>query len=276
MFFQLPKELTSDKEKKLKLVDFKKFSNYKEWLLLDSTDEAKNQIDVVDTAYKSIISIKGKAYFSTPITSGKVLYDACKKRNINNIEDLNKFKNDKENFFNEVIKVNIENSREAINIISENFAGCVIAPSVFEAKKLRWSQNEYMNMWLGVIERDVTDIYVNKDFAFSDGATMEMTYSALKKAGLTNSYGINIKYINNENITLSHLMEEILNASIYISQFVTPKVHIDSLYKLRNLLYFKDSNEIISIFGDNLALIEDVVKKVDNYLLKNKEFIDIL
>ena len=64
-------------------------------LLEESTELAKHQVSVVDTAYKSVLCSKNKGYFSTPITTGRHLYDVCKELKIKDLESLNTFRSNK-------------------------------------------------------------------------------------------------------------------------------------------------------------------------------------
>lgn len=229
--------------RKSQLRDFKlAISNHRRELLNKSTDLAKNQVSVVDTAYQSILTKNNKkAYFSTPITSGIQLYEVCKSRGIKDLDSLNNFRNnEKEAFYNEVIKVNIENSLDSARKVANDYNGCVIAPAIFEAKKLRWSQEEYMNMWLTIIDRDVTDIYAKKGYAYSDGAVMELTHAALMTLNLCDRNNINILLDDGSPITIYNLIENIINAANEISIFTPPKTHAEALLKLYNALRFSE------------------------------------
>lgn len=131
--------------------------------------EALTGIETVLKAYKSVLS--PLAYISMPITSGRRLYDAMEKYGVCSPEDLSKKYPDV--FVNEIIKPNIEAGLAFAKETAARTELPVVAPAVFEAKKQRWGQDEYMHMWLNMIEDKVEEIYMMEGWEYSNGGTEE-------------------------------------------------------------------------------------------------------
>jgi len=260
--------------------------------LLAIDDEHRTQIAVVDSAYKSVLTAGKKAYYSTPITSGKLLYDVCKKKGITTPQDLAEFKARKAEFYEEVIMPNIEGSIGSAKAVAKNYDGAVIAPALFEASKMRWSQEAYMALWLEIIDRDVTDVYVSDGAAFSNGAVMEMTHAMLMQLDL--SYRDNIRIWSGENARVGYpeLVFSIIDAAEYVKQFSPPVEHAKALQKLRvaaNLLGLdyieeKTGDHRLSAIGrsyhaatkfvkNNIELIADIPPA---FLLQGDEVSDLI
>lgn len=130
-----------------------------------------DSVNIVLSAYKSHRNPEGFAYFSMPVTSGKILYDVLEKYEVSNLEEL--LAKDKNILYNEVIVPNIRNNTAAADIISKKTKKTVIAPGIFEAKKLRWPQEAYMFMWYRVLEEIVDQTIMSKNWQYSNGGVQE-------------------------------------------------------------------------------------------------------
>ena len=130
-------------------------------------EERKNLIDLVLGAYLSIRH--PIAYVSMPITSGKILYDVLEKKGVRNIEEL--IKQDPNSLYNDIIKPNVEMGIMAADNLDTKLPP--IAPSVFEAKKFRWSQEDYMSLWLKVIEERAEEMHMTDGWEYSNGGVQE-------------------------------------------------------------------------------------------------------
>lgn len=148
------------------------------------SDDCKIQIQCALCAFNALKT--GQiAYVSTPITSGKRLYDymySCGYKTRLNAEA------DRDAFFQHVIIPNIENSNRMVAAVSLQFDGAVIAPSAFESgfhceKKLPWGQDEFMSMWLSLIEQKVTRMIMLDGWPYSNGSCEEYLLSAAMQMG---------------------------------------------------------------------------------------------
>lgn len=243
--------------------------------LLENDDNARIQVAVVDSAYRSIMTKNmRKAYYSTPITSGKLLYDVCSQKGIVDSQGLNSFKQNKSDFFKEVITPNINGSLDAARDIASTYDGAVIAPALFEANEMRWSQAAYMALWLEIIDRDVTDLFLSPGAEYSNGAVMEMTQAMLMQLDL--SYRDNIKIYDSkkENVGYGQMIMNIIDAANYIMNFSEPTEHFKALQKLR-IAYLLNGVEIIQekTNASSRTFIVYAFEKATKYLKENIQYL---
>lgn len=132
-------------------------------------EEQTANIDVVLSAWRSIRH--PVAYVSMPITSGKLFYEVLESYNVNSAEELAKI--DKDILYQEIIVPNIQAGVSLADSIQQRTSLPVVAPSVFEAKKQRWGQDEYMFMWFRLIEERVREMHMMDGWEYSNGGTQE-------------------------------------------------------------------------------------------------------
>jgi hypothetical protein len=150
--------------------------------LANSTDVVKNTIDIVWSAYRSILSKEeGLAYVSTAITSGRLMYEQLDKHGFADADEL-KAKAPTV-LFDSIIKPNIEAGTAVARLMARKIDHPVVAPAVFEARKQRWSQDEYMAMWLKMIEENVARIYMAPGWEYSNGGAEEFLHAAQMSLG---------------------------------------------------------------------------------------------
>ncbi len=126
-------------------------------------------INIVLSAYGSVLA--PIAYTSLPITSGRRFYEVLEKYGVNSIEGLAEKNPDA--LYIEIIKPNIAEGTEFAKTVTARTKLTVIAPCIFEAKKQRWSQDEYMYMWLNLIENRVEEMHMMHGWEYSNGGTEE-------------------------------------------------------------------------------------------------------
>lgn len=114
-------------------------------------------IDIVRSAFRSVVSTKRLAYLSAPITSGKRAMAAL---------DAGISKR-------EVVRENIAIGNDLARKIASSHNETIIAPTIFDGTPQDWSQSDYMAMWLGMIEENIGDIYMSPDWAYSNGCAEE-------------------------------------------------------------------------------------------------------
>ncbi len=143
------------------------FMRWEERAYAGLLDERRGNIDVVISAYESLNT--GKAYMTMPITSGKRLYDVMWSYGAANYEEFQLWA--PEALRAEVILPNIEAGLEFARTLQPKLP--LIIPGVFEARKQRWSQDEYMIMWLKVFTGQVREFHLLPDWEYSNGGVME-------------------------------------------------------------------------------------------------------
>ncbi len=141
--------------------------------------ERQANIDVVTTAYASMMGDKG--YVSMPITSGKRYYDVLKRYKVQSAEELQKKNPDA--LREEIILPNISDGLEMANRLAPEIDTTLVVPGVFEGRQQRWTQDEYMVLWLRLLTSSVTEVYMTEGWAYSNGGVMEFERAALIKYG---------------------------------------------------------------------------------------------
>ena len=135
----------------------------------DLPEDRKDLVDLVLGAFRSI---RGPvAYVSMPITSGKLLYDVLEKKGVTSLAELAQV--DKPAIYDDIIKPNVDMGIAAADKITTTLPP--LAPSVFEGKKFRWSQEEYMALWLKVIEERAREMHMTEGWEYSNGGVQEFT-----------------------------------------------------------------------------------------------------
>lgn len=153
-------------------------------LLRESTRVKKDSIDIVLSAYRSMLH--PVAYVSMAITSGKLCYDVLDSRGVKSLDELKEV--DPDAIYRDIIQPNISHGISLAERIAKKTELPVIAPAVFEAKKHRWGQKEYMFMWYRVIEEKVQEIYMMDGWEYSDGASQEFVRAMEMQFGFVNPY----------------------------------------------------------------------------------------
>lgn len=139
--------------------------------LVGSTDEVKNTIDIVWSAYRSVLSKEDQlAYVSTAITSGRRLYEALATEGVS-YDELKK--RHPKLLFEQIIQPNIEFGIATARGVASRLDEPVVAPAIFEARAQRWSQDEYMAMWLHMIEENVGRMIMTPGWEYSNGGAEE-------------------------------------------------------------------------------------------------------
>jgi hypothetical protein len=131
-------------------------------------EDRQANIEVVNSAYESILS--DKAYFSMPITGGRLLYNTLDHYGVKTIQELEQ--KHPGALREEVIIPNIEAAKSFGKRVSDHALPIVI-PGIFEARKQRWSQDEYMILWLRLITSAIKELWLCEGWEYSNGGAME-------------------------------------------------------------------------------------------------------
>ena len=122
-----------------------------DFLFQELPDDRKAIIEVILTCYKSISfkNLLENAYVTMPISTGKLQYQVFDRYGVKNIDELKKKQPDA--LYHEIILPNIEMGKKFVESIGTDLEVPIISPGMFEATRLRWTQNEYMILWLKVL-----------------------------------------------------------------------------------------------------------------------------
>lgn len=188
------------------------------------------EVDVVTTAFRSF-KAKEITYVSTPITSGGKLYEAVKKSG----KPLKEFTADKGRMYAEVIAPNIALAETVGDGLIENgFSTTVISPATFEAKQLGWTQDQYMALWLRVINEKVTRVAMVDGWEYSNGGIEELVEAFLMASGHRSRTNIDVVDERGAPITAAEAFERITEAMYDLNNtyHATPRVHAEATIRL--------------------------------------------
>ncbi|MBN2052225.1 hypothetical protein JW756_01865 [Candidatus Woesearchaeota archaeon] len=133
---------------------------------------------------RSIHHLDGLAYISTPITSGKYMYEQ-------KYERLGRFQWTKETA--KKIETEIKeksfayNYHEGYNFL-ENLEKRVSIPIIFPAElspaRQEWEQAHFQALWLSIISEMATEVHMNEDWEYSNGCSEEFVHTMQLRLGL--------------------------------------------------------------------------------------------
>jgi hypothetical protein len=157
--------------------------------LAASSDEAKRTVEIVWSAYRSVLSKEGRlAYVSTAITSGRRMWEAVLALGLRDADELKaRFP---EVLRDDVILPNVAAGNELAREVAAKIDHPVVAPAIFEARKQRWGQDEYMALWLKMIEENVGRIYMAPGWEFSNGGAEEYLHAVQMALGFRGRHDI--------------------------------------------------------------------------------------
>jgi hypothetical protein len=189
--------------------------------LAGATPERVREVDVVSTAYSSVLS-RHFTYVSTPITSGRRLYEAVRRSGL----PLPEFLANKQAMKEEVIRPNVEHANEVAYRLMDRFNAPAIAPSVFEARALGWGQDDYMALWFKVINEKVTLTAMLDGWEYSNGACEEVTESFLMQAGFRGRTTIVVKREDGTALKAAEVFHRLVAAMYDLQQYgaLAPRV----------------------------------------------------
>lgn len=167
--------------------------------LANSTKEMKDSIEIVLSAYRSVVG--DLTYVSMPITSGKKMYEILKSLGLKSQDEL-KTKMGNDFIYEQLIKPNIKTGTRSAEEVAKVNVGPVIAPAYFEARKQRWNQDEYMAMWLAMIEEKVNRVVLLDGWEFSNGGSEEYLHSVQMQAGFRSRTNMEIVSQDMKGVTL--------------------------------------------------------------------------
>lgn len=142
------------------------------------TEDELANLGIVLGAYRSFRGNRRAhiAYVSMPITSGRRLYDVLSEENVQTVEELIA-KCGKNVLWERVIQLNIAEGIALADTLGKREDLLFIAPSVFEAKRWRWTQDAYMSLWYRVIGEMAGKLVVMDGWEYSNGGVDEVLFA---------------------------------------------------------------------------------------------------
>ena len=113
-----------------------------------------------------------------PITTGKRYYDVLSAAGVKDIKEFTE-KCGKDALFTEIIKPNIDEGIRFADTLGKRDELIFIAPSVFEAKPWKWTDDAYMSLWYRVLGELAGRHDVIDSWQYSTGGVREVFFSLL-------------------------------------------------------------------------------------------------
>lgn len=132
-------------------------------------EDRRANIEIVSSAYASVF--RDKAYFSMPVTTGKRYYDVLDRYGVKTVKELEEKRPGA--LREEIIIPNIEGGRAFAERFAPELDASLIVPGVFEGRKQRWTDDEYMILWLRLITSSIKEICLSEGWEYSNGAAVE-------------------------------------------------------------------------------------------------------
>jgi hypothetical protein len=145
------------------------------------TQDELGNLGVVLGAYRSLRGERRShlAYVSMPITSGKRYYEVLTEHGAKDAKEL-AAKAGGDALYRLVIKPNIDQGIAFADHLGVSRKDLLfIAPSVFEAKRWRWSQDAYMSLWYRVLGELAGAHYLMDGWEYSTGGVKEVMFTVL-------------------------------------------------------------------------------------------------
>lgn len=131
----------------------------------------KNEIDRAISKIEIAAAGQTTTYLSTPITTGRRLYDYIKDQGLNTPEQLRQ-----EERLSLVVRPNIRRAREVRDLIERSLGGYVIDPTEIEFDA--WTQSDYRVLWAEVIARIALRVVFVDGWQYSSGCAYECLSAA--------------------------------------------------------------------------------------------------
>ena len=141
-------------------------------------DEERANFQTVMGAYRSFRGNRRKmiSYVSMPITSGKRCFDVLEEQGVKTNKELIA-KCGPDSVWQLIIQPNIAEGVALADHLGAKRNLLFIAPSVFEAKKWRWSQDAYMSLWYHVMAEMAGSHFLMDGWEYSIGGAKEVMFS---------------------------------------------------------------------------------------------------
>lgn len=117
-------------------------------------------------------------YATVAVTTGKRFYDVLSREGVLTREELIE-KRGKDFLYEEIVKPNIEESTAFVNQLCLEEDRLFIAPSAFDARPWKWTDDAYMALWYRVIAEMAGKHRLSPNWAYSYGGAREALFSLM-------------------------------------------------------------------------------------------------
>lgn len=144
------------------------------------SDPHRKQLNVVLGAFRSLRGDRRAhiGYVTVPVTTGKRFYEVLTKEGVLTREAL-AGKCGPAYLYENVIVPNVAESIQFVDKLCLSEDGLFIAPSVFDAKPLEWTDDAYMALWYRVIGEMAGKHNVMDGWGYSYGGIREVLFSLM-------------------------------------------------------------------------------------------------
>lgn len=144
------------------------------------SDPHRTQVNVVLSAFRAFRGDRRAhvGYVTVPVTTGKRFYDVLTREGVLTREELAQ-KRGGAFMYEEIIKPNIDESIRLVDQLGLEEDRLFIAPSVFEAKALQWTDDAYMALWYRVIGEMAGKHVLVDGWGYSYGGVREVLFSLM-------------------------------------------------------------------------------------------------
>jgi hypothetical protein len=173
------------------------------------SEGSKLQVQCVLNAFETV-KAKEIVYVSSPITSGKRLYEYMDAFGFQTAEEARR---DRDLFLHHVMLTNIAEGERTSNALALQIEGVVIAPTSFENQMVKsWGYPEFMSLWLSLIEKKVTKMVLLDGWHYSNGSSEEFMWAVLMQMGFLSRSDIEIVDMRGNILTLDQGISLLLSA----------------------------------------------------------------
>lgn len=181
-------------------------------------DEHKIQAHFAISAFNTL-KAKEIAYISVPITSGRRLYDYMQQKGFKTQAEA---KADRQAFYDHVMGPNFAAAIAQSEAWTDKINGAVIAPAEFEKRLHKngiynWGQDDYMGMWVQMIEDKVTHMVMTDGWEYSNGSGEEYLLAVLMQMGRCKRTDMKILDGDGKPLTLDRGIELLSNAFVELN-----------------------------------------------------------
>jgi hypothetical protein len=167
----------------------------------------------------STIKAENLVYVSVPITSGPRLYEYMHKMGFKTPDEAKK---DHDEFFKHVVQPNLADGVRESEAWTHKINGAVVAPAEFE-KRLRgkevleWGQDDFMGMWIPLIDEKITDMVMLNGWEYSNGSGEEYLQAVLMQMGRRPRNNMDIVDQKGDVLPLDKGIEMVANAYKHVT-----------------------------------------------------------
>ena len=159
-------------------------SNYE--TLRHQEGQILNQIKATLSFAPTMIGEGNVLYASSPITTGRRMYDRFQEHGATSVDELNRTVPGSSR---DIMQKNIEDGRQFGNELRTQTGKLAIVPGEFFGPG--WAQEHYMSLWKQVINRYADEVHLNTNWEYSNGCAEEFLIGLEKDMPLVERHATN-------------------------------------------------------------------------------------